>query len=400
MMILKNDILWSARTLTSAFLALSLFSACSSDVQEEGGGGVSTDLPIVLQGSISTIEGTGMRSTEAGTTHAVTQGDNHVLAAGSHVDLFLEEEGSGTTYTGQKFYLQTTAPSGSGDLGIGNFSFYGEQERTNLITRYWPPSGNGLYFFAYYPAGAIAAPVTHETTATQTFTVSVAQGATDGSQAYDLMFGIPSANPIGTAATNPVARPTALTREASAVNLNFKHCLSKVVVVLKGDGYGIGNGTAGGPATGSNAHKNGYDQYGRDQFTDATITLGSTDDMYLQASVIPSTGVATALTTGTTGEYTLKSTTATSTDHEYYCILPPQLLTGRKINLTLKDGGKKSFTIPQVDTDEDGTPDSNLTTVGGKSYIYTITVGLYSISVTATVGDWDAENVTGGTLKY
>ena len=395
-MILKNDILRSARTLTSAFLALSLFSACSSDVQEEGGGSVSADLPIVLQGSISMIDGTGMRSTEAGTTHITAQGGNQVLAAGSNVDLFLEEVGGGTTYTGQKFFLKTTDPSGDGSSGIGNFSFFTDEARTagNEVMRYWPASGAGLYFFAYYPAGVIANPVTHETTTAQTFTVGADQGAEGGSNANDLLFGIPSA-------TNPVARPEATTMAAPAVNLNFKHCLSKVVVVLKGDGHGIGNGEAGGPESGENSHKNGYDQFGVDQFSSATITLGTTGDMYLQASVIPSTGVATALTTGDKGVYTLKSETAVSTDdHAYYCILPPQQLTDRKINLTLKDGGEKSFTIPQVDTDGDGTPDAPLTTVGGKSYIYTIEVGLYSISVTSTVGDWDSEDVAGGTLKY
>ena len=75
-------------------------------------------------------------------------------------------------------------------------------------------------------------------------------------------------------------------------------------------------------------------------------------------------------------------------------------MTGKKINLTLKNGGTKSFTIPQEDTDADSTPDTDVTAEPGKVYTYTVTVGLYSISVTATVGDWTDVPVTGGTLKY
>lgn len=398
---LKCYFLQSAWALTGAFLVMSLVAACSSDSLEEGRNTTNDEIPILLRGSVNTITATGMRGTEAGVSHVITQGDNQVLAAGLAVDLFLEESGTGTTYTGQKFFLRSTAPSGTGGLGVSNFSFFVEEARTTAVTRYWPASGDGLYFYAYYPAGAIDAPVTHETTTAQTFTVGADQGAADASNAYDLMLGTPDYIPIGGTATgNPVARPTATTMAASAVNLNFRHCLSKIVVVLKGDGYGIGNGETGGPESGENAHKNGYDQYGRDEFSTATVSLGTTNDMYLQASVVPSSGTATAKTDGTKGEYVLKNTTAVSTDHAYFCILPPQLLTGRKINLTLADGGTKSFTIPQYDSDGDGTPDADLTAEAGKAYTYTITVGLYSISVTATVGDWTDETMTPGTLKY
>lgn len=364
--------------------AMLLLAACSTD-DGTAGNGNDEQLPIVLQ---SSVPGTMRATTES---HVTTQGNNQVLASGQNVDLFLDEDvvaGTTPTYTGQKFYLKTTAPSGADDAGVGNFTFYTDEARTSVVTRYWPPSGNGLYFYAYYPAGAISAPVAHTTTVTQTFTVSVAQGAASGSLAYDLLFGVPNANPIGTAATNPVARPTALTRAGSEVNLNFRHCMSKVVVNIQGDGYGIGNGTAGGPATGSNAHKNGYDQYGRDQFTNATITLGS--DVYLQASVTPNSGVATAKADGTTGTVTLKNSGVANTTHSYYCILPPvQNITGKTLTLTLTDGGAKTYTIPTTEQ-----------LVAGKAYIYTITVGLYEIHVTATVGDWTDETMTPGTLKY
>lgn len=361
-----------------------LFAACSADDGTTGNSGSDDQLPIVLCSNMTQMRG----ATES---HLTTQGDNQVLIAGQNVDLFLDEDvatGTTPTYEGQKFYLKTTAPSGDDALGVGNFSFYTEEARTNLVTRYWPPSGNGLYFYAYYPAGVIAAPVTHTTTTAQTVNCANAQGAADGSANSDLLFGVPNGNPIGTAATNPLARPTALTMAASAVNLHFQHCMSKVVVKIQGDGYGIGNGAAGGPETGADAHKNGYDQYGRDQFTDATITLGS--DICLQANVVPNSGVATAKTDGTTNTVTLKNSGVTNTTHSYYCVIPPaQDITGKTITLTLKDGGAKTYTIPTTET-----------LVAGKAYIYTITVGLYSISVTATVGDWTDVPVTGDTLKY
>jgi len=366
------------------FAALLLLTACSADDGTTGNSG-SEELPIVICSSMTQMRGT----TEA---HLTTQGDNQVLAAGQNVDLFIDEDlatGTTATYTGGLLYMQSTAPTGSGALGTGNFSFFTDAARTagNEVTRYWPPSGNGLYFYAYRPAGAITAPVTHTTTTVQTFTVATAQGAATGAVDYDLMFGVPNGNPIGTAASNPVARPTALTVAGSAVNLHFQHCMSKVVVNIQGDGNGIGNGTAGGPASGDDAHKNGYDQYGRDQFTNGTITLGT---VYLQASVVPNSGVASALTTGTTGTVTLKNSGVTNSTHSYYCIIPPaQDITGKTITLTLKDGGAKTYTIPTTEQLE-----------AGKAYIFTVTVGLYEIYVTATVGDWTDEAMTPGTLKY
>ena len=160
----------------------------------------------------------------------------------------------------------------------------------------------------------------------------------------------------------------------------------EIMAVLKGDGYGLTEA--------------GVDQYGVNQFDEATVTLGTatTDELYLQANVTPNSGAATAKTDGTKGVYSIKASTEASLTN--YCILPPQMLTGKKINLTLKNGGTKSFTIPQEDTDADSTPDTDVTAEPGKVYTYTVTVGLYSISVTATVGDWTEEAVTGGSLKY
>lgn len=407
MIILKKNLFM----LLSAVVISSGLCACSddSDGVQTGDGG---QLPIQL--SYSLAEGNGMRSITD--PHLATQGDNQVLAAGLDVDLFLDEEpaaGNTASYTGGLYYLKTTAPSGTGAKGVGNFTFYSDQNRTATITRYWPASGSKLHFFAWYPGRVVTAPVTRydalSPMAAQTFAVAADQGTAAGSVNSDLMFGVPNGNPIGSSATNPIPRPMATTLSgAPSVNLNFKHCLSKVVVVLQGDGNGIGNGTVGGPATGTDAHKNGYDQNGRDQFTESIITLGTDDDkMYQVANFIPNTGVATAKTDGNTCKIWVKNSDVVNTAHSYYCIIPPQQLTGKKISLKLKDGGTKIFTIPQLWTDanQNGIRDagelSDLVSEGGKAYTYTVKVGLYEITnITATVTDWTPSMMDTGTLKY
>lgn len=397
--------------LLSAVVISGGLCACSddSDGTKTGNG---EQLPIQL--SYSLAGATGMRSTTE--PHLMTQGDNQVLAAGLNVDLFLDEEpapGNTASYTGGLYYLKSTAPSGTGALGVGNLTFYSDQARTATITRYWPASGSKLHFFAWYPSQVVTAPVTRydadSPLAAQTFAVAADQSSANGSVNSDLMFGVPNGNPIGTAASNPVERPMATTLSgAPSVNLNFTHCLSKVVIVLQGDGNGIGNGTAGGPATGDDAHKNGFDQYGRDQFTEAVITLGTTTDkMYQIANFIPNTGVATAKTDGNTCVITIKSSSLTSPSFSYFGIIPPQQLTGKKVSITLKDGGTKVFTIPQLWTDanNDGIRDAgeltNAVAEGGKVYTYTVKVGLYAITnITATVTDWTPSVMDEGTLKY
>ena len=347
----------SVAALYGLMLTSVMLTACSSDDAD-----ITTsmnDTPwdgrIVLSSNLTDVT----RGTSV--THT-TQGSNTVFAAGMNVDLFLSENGANTpTYEGEAYYLKTTTPSGNGANGIGNFSFYANSGRTGgAITKYWPASGNGLYFYAYYPAGAITGPVISTTTTLQTFTCAADQGADNGSLGSDLMFGVPSANPIGTDAANPIARPTGLTMAANAVNLNFTHCLSKVVVIIRGDGNGLAVDDA--------------------QLTGAKVELGNAD-MYNQASVVPNTGAATA--TGSANQtFTVKATTNTSLTN--YCIIPPQLLTGKTIKVTLADGGSKTYTIPQ-------NASLNVTATAGKVYTYTITVGLYSMSVSSTITDWSAD---------
>ena len=367
--------------LLAAVLLTGTVTSCSAD-DAEGGNSNSTQIPITLSYSVSS--GVQLRSTTD--SHIITQGSNQVFTEGQEIDLFIDEKvetGTTATYTGQRFFLKATTPSGETTEGVSNFNFYSEEGRTTEITRYWPASGNGLYFYAYYPAGAMGNDaITHTTTDTRPFTVGANQGTASASVPYDLMFGVPNGRPIGTEASNAVPRPTDNQRAAAAVNLNFSHCLSKVVVTIKGDGNGIA-------ADGTDANDNT-----KNQLTGALVTLGD-NDICLEADVVPNRGEATAKASGTKGTVTLKSNEAGNSSLTNYCILPPeQTLTGKKINIKLTDSGVKSFTIPKYDGED-------VVLKPGKEYDYTVTVGLYEVSVTATVKEWTS--VVGdnsATLKY
>lgn len=340
----------SLAALCGVALVSMMLHACSSDDQDAttAFNDSQWDGRIVLSSNVNDI-------TRATSEVPVTQGSNLVFPSGTDVDLFISEYGANTpTYTGAVNYLQATTPTGSGTSGVGNFSFFSNAGRTASVTRYWPASGNGLFFYAYYPANAISGTVTSATTTPQTFDCGTSQGGADDAMLYDLMFGAPT--------TNPVARPTGNTMAAAAVNLNFTHCMSKVEVTIQGDGYGIAAAD--------------------DQLKGATVELGNAN-MYNRANVVPSTGVATA--TGTANNtFTVKA--AGNTALTNYCIIPPQELTGRTIKVTLANGGVKTYTIP------------TMTAQAGRKYTFTITVGLYSLSVTSTITDWTTGATDSGTI--
>jgi hypothetical protein len=332
------------RPCVDALLALPILVSCSSDDTN-----VASDTPREQPITISS------NLTEAvmtrGTIEAyTTQGDNKVFTVDLSVDLFISEDvGNPPVYQGEVNFLKTTAPTGDGAAGVGNFSWYNNSGRTgDAIPKYWPSSGNALYFLAYYPANAITGPVFIDTDTPQTFTCATDQGAANGALAYDLMFGAP--------ATNPVPRANA----ADPVTLAFKHCLSKVVVSIDKDGTSLTD----------NNELNG-----------ATITLGNSD-MYNQADITPNTGAAS--TTGSADQtFTLKA--ADNTGLTNYCIIPPQTLTGKTITITLAGGAVATYVIPQFDP---GTGAIDVTTEPGKVYTYTFTLGLTTGAANMTITDW------------
>ena len=331
------------RPCVDALLALPILVSCSSDDTNVASDTL-REQPITISSNLTEAVMT-RGSIEAYTT----QGDNKVFTADLSVDLFISEDvGNPPVYQGEVNFLKTTAPTGSGAAGVGNFSWYNNSGRTgDVITKYWPSSGNGLYFLAYYPANAITGPVFIDTATPQTFTCDADQGAANGALAYDLMFGAPT--------TNPVPRANA----ADPVTLAFKHCLSKVVVSIQKDNLSLTDGN---------------------ELTGATITLG--DNMFNHAVITPKNGEATP--TGDADQtFTLKA--ADNTELTNYCIIPPQTLTGKTITITLAGGAVATYVIPQFDP---GTGVVDVITEPGKVYTYTFTLGLTTAPANMTITDW------------
>ena len=258
----------SLAALCGVALVSMMLHACSSDDQDAttAFNDSQWDGRILLSSNVNDI-------TRATSEVPVTQGSNQVFPSGTDVDLFISENGANThTYTGEVNYLQATTPTGSGTSGVGNFNFFSNAGRTASVTRYWPASGNGLYFYAYYPSNKITGTVTNTTITPQTFECGTSQGGAE-----------------------------------------------------------IANGWL----LDSNA-------------------------------------------------FTVKA--AGNTELTNYCIIPPQLLTGKTIKVTLANGGEKTYTIPAM------------TAQAGRKYTFTITVGLYSLSVTSTITDWTTGDSGSGTI--
>lgn len=349
--------------LLKAFAAMAMLTtmgACSSD---DGSQTAPKDNRIII---LSNVLESGV--TRASSTAHMATGTQ--FASGQNVDIFLYEdqaEGTIVTYSGQRMYLKTS--------GSGNFTWYGDTDagRTGeATTHYWPASGNSVYFYAWYPAGlfsGISNTIT-TTTADQTVDIATDQGAADAGLATDLMFGAPAAQVNG---TTPVAHPAASNTASETVNLAFKHCLTKVTVVLA-------------------AHVSMLDVT---QLTGATITLGKDENgerLYTQATVSPNTGAAVAKTDGTEGVFTLKATG--DAVYTAYCIIPPQNINGKKLTITLKNGGSYEYTI----TNPAG--GVTATEMAGKEYKYSFTLGVSSAPVFSTVTDWNTTEVTEAVPVY
>ena len=392
-----KHILYHTARWTAALSAAVVVAACSADSTPQAVVPGTTDadgrIPIVVNAAVG---GAATRSLSAndpsvvGNTDAfiTEQGLNKVFTSGQKVDLFIYEDGGGTDYTGQLQYLKTGDPAGDLAAGHGTFTFYSDADCTSAVKRYWPSSGKALNFYAYYPAGFMAeagvTSVTSSSAETSAITIPYDQGNANVSKAHDLLFGAPDYRPINSTATpNPVPYPKNSTDGTSAVNLNFKHCLSKIVIRIKGDGATLLDGD----------EDNGHDLDGTDRFNTATITLGP--DLQHQYTLKPATGEATGVAppTGETGTYNVKNSgveAATDNYQSYYIIVPPgQTLDGKTITLKLgpdkhlTPGPTETFTIPKIGG-------ATYSTEAGKVYTYSLVVSLHMImSVTATIKDWE-----------
>ena len=328
-----------------AALAAVAFTSCSQD--ESTPTEVIKNGEIIVRANLAGLESATRSSQHTGYMNA--EGTN--FKNDMNVDLFLEETGAGTPtyYATSPYFLKSGSTAGS-------FSFYTTAARETTTHKYWPASGNQLSFYAWYPAGVVSDATVAEANYPE-LTLTANQGTAEASNGLDLLFGKP--------AVNPVTRPA----EATVTALTFTHSLSKLTVVLQGDGAGLAADD--------------------DQLKGATVTVGSTFSP--KVKIAPKTGVCAK--TGTANQtFTLKAA-GNSALTNWAVVAPGETLTGKTITITLANGGVKTYTIPAGDQNAD------VSTVAGKEYKYTIKLGLYEIQVSSQITPWgEGATVAPGTL--
>lgn len=267
------------------------------------------------------------------------------IASGVQVGFFINEavQGGGTATTTYTQNLDYTAN--------GNGGFSG-------TTVYYPQSGKGVNIYAYAP---YASGIT-SFNSSYSFTVATDQSTDNNYLASDLLWGQPmKENDAGEyVSANPVSRTS------EAVNISFKHLLSKIEVTLT-------------PGSGLTA----------DDFKGATLKVFQ---VQCGITLTLSTGaIGTASGDKTDVTAATYSTTETPTALTAAAIVVPQTIAKETkfLEVDLTTGGKLYYTLP--DSGE------GLTLAGGKIYKYTITVNLTGLTVTSKITDWEAIGTDTGT---
>ena len=197
---------------------------------------------------------------------------------------------------------------------------------------YYPATGNPIDIYGMYPSSVGYG--------TSSFTVSGNQSAPEGYKASDLM----SASIIGA------------TRQSTPQALEFHHQLSKIIVNVKRDVSITTEQTA--TVTLLNVRKTGNIDHG------AWTSESSARGDWLSVTV----GTTSALT---------------ETNQSVAAIIPPQTIAAATqfIQVHLSSGGNYYYSVP-----------SAITFATGMVYTYNIEVGLYGITVTTSIADWDDNN--------
>lgn len=258
------------------------------------------------------------------TTRATTNIQATQFASGEKIDVYITEattDGKAATTTYASPLVYTTGSNGA---------------MTPATQPYYPSSGNGVNIFAVYPKGISIA-------ANNTFTIKENQSTDENYKASDLMYGAPSSN-------------ATVSRQKTAVSLQFKHLLSKVTVELKsGDGSPSLDG--------------------------ATVEL---QDVLPQTTLTASKD-GSSITDASGTKSAIKVMQATSGNLEGSAVVIPQTLTTSFIKVTLKDGG---VLTSKALTDSSNSNISSVVLASGKAYKYTITVNLTSLDVTSSITPW------------
>jgi len=316
-------------SMIAASAAIILAASCSSEQDEIP----SANVEIRLRADVEN-----MVVTRAGTSINGAQFDQSESINVEIIDAKVDQDGNPTTKPASparaSYIFNTTDAAGA--LSPGG------------TTPYFPNTGNKVNIYAYYPStfGTTVSSSDYTwTDGSTTFSVAADQTTATGYKASDLMYGVP--------ASNPVARTT------SAIPLTFTHCLSKVIVRIKGDGNGVQTSS----------------------LSTATVAMKA-----MTSAPVTDAGVATSQTwsSATATAVSLGAGTATTIETvDYYesaAIVVPQSIAANSagvITITLSDGAVYTYT-----------PSKALTLEAGKVHIFTITLGLYGISVSATITAW------------
>lgn len=239
-----------------------------------------------------------------------------------------------TAFGGEKVHLYITDHTAGTQIVNAQYTASGTS-LTNF-TAYYPTTGNTVDIKGYYPyqpTDFTSVTVTNTSTA---FAVQANQSTLNAYKASDLMY----------------AHADNCARGTTAHSLAFNHALSKIIVEVKGDG------TVSETAT----------------VTLKNVKLKATLSNGVFSSLASSDNAATTVSMGTT------SNNLSTTGQSLSAIIPPQTITANTqfIEVALAGGAKYTYSIPT----------GGKTFDAGNAYTYTITLGVYGISVSASVGTW------------
>ena len=284
------------------------FAACGNDETDNWNGEIRLRSGLDVQ-----------QTTRAATNIQATQFDTN-----EQIDVYITEATTGTaTTTYDSPLVYTVGESGA---------------LSTTKQPYYPSSGNGVNIFAVYPKGISL------TSGSGSFTIKEDQSDDANYKASDLMYGAPSSN-------------ATVSRQKTAVSLQFKHLLSKVTVELK-------SGDGSPSLDGATVELTGVKP---------TTTLTATN----------SGGSINTTASGDTKAITVMK--ATSSVLSGSAIVIPQTLATTFIKVTLKDGG---VLTSKTLTDSSNSNISSVVLASGKAYKYTITVNLTSLDVTSSITPW------------
>lgn len=221
---------------------------------------------------------------------------------------------------------------------------------------YFPNTGNKVNIYAYYPStvGTVGSGLT--TQLPGNFSVATDQSDAAGYKASDLMYGEPYLlEDEAVVISNPVARTS------TTIPLKFEHMLSKVVVKIQ---------------AAADAGITTVDLAGATVSMKAMITAPVTIAGAAESQTWTTTGEAVATAVSMGGVHQIGETAV----YETAAIVVPQTIEANAANVltvTLADGGVYNYS-----------PSAALSLVAGKVHVFTLTLGLHGISVSATINPW------------